>query len=269
MGDDATMPRPLGALIKRRRTDLGLTQAELATRVGVANKTISAWETGLRTPDSPAALKRLATALEIAADTAAYTELRVAWDAAQARPAPLPDQPASGATTARPRHMARGWLMAGGVALVGLALSVIVVESRTSSSLHLLPGYVKSTASASMCAPVGCRIFQAHLTQVYQRNAQARQVYLISALPALGRSCTITPASVSAVITQCNACRVPRDDLSREYAFMIFTVDAAGTRGRRRVPGHYWLRVDYEATGRTGQSSGRGAPPPWAHPRTC
>ncbi len=46
----AEMARLAGSLIRRRRQSLGLTQEELAKRVGVAQGTINKWETGLRLP---------------------------------------------------------------------------------------------------------------------------------------------------------------------------------------------------------------------------
>ena len=41
----------IGALIAQQRRKLGMTQAELAERIGVTNKAISRWETGRGYPD--------------------------------------------------------------------------------------------------------------------------------------------------------------------------------------------------------------------------
>ena len=40
-----------GELIRRRRTALGMNQAELAERVGVSRNTVAGWETGHSRPD--------------------------------------------------------------------------------------------------------------------------------------------------------------------------------------------------------------------------
>lgn len=40
-----------GALIKKRRTELGLTQKALADKMNISDKTISKWERGLGFPD--------------------------------------------------------------------------------------------------------------------------------------------------------------------------------------------------------------------------
>ena len=57
MGDSA-----LNIRLKLVRTELGLTQAELATRVGVSRKTINTVENGVFVPSTTLALK-LAAAL--------------------------------------------------------------------------------------------------------------------------------------------------------------------------------------------------------------
>lgn len=44
----AEMGRLSGELIRRRRTALGMTQAQLAQRVGVTQGAIQKWETGTR-----------------------------------------------------------------------------------------------------------------------------------------------------------------------------------------------------------------------------
>ena len=53
-----------GAAVKRLREARGLTQAELAERIGVSSKTVSKWETGKGLPDI-SLLQPLATALGI------------------------------------------------------------------------------------------------------------------------------------------------------------------------------------------------------------
>ena len=58
MGDSA-----LNIRLKLVRTELGLTQAELAMRVGVSRKTINTVENGVFVPSTILALK-LATALD-------------------------------------------------------------------------------------------------------------------------------------------------------------------------------------------------------------
>ena len=42
-----------GALIRRLRRELGLTQLQLAGRLGVSDKAVSKWERGLGSPDCP------------------------------------------------------------------------------------------------------------------------------------------------------------------------------------------------------------------------
>jgi putative transcriptional regulator len=58
------MPDRLANAIKQRRTDLGLTQAELADRVGVTRKTVNTVENGVFTPSALLAIK-LAKALNV------------------------------------------------------------------------------------------------------------------------------------------------------------------------------------------------------------
>ncbi|KUY88849.1 MULTISPECIES: helix-turn-helix transcriptional regulator [unclassified Burkholderia] len=55
----------LGNFVRDRRFELGLTQAELATRMGVDDTYISAVETGRRTPDGSPFLEMLGRALEL------------------------------------------------------------------------------------------------------------------------------------------------------------------------------------------------------------
>ena len=56
------MPERLANKLKERRTELGLTQAELAERVGVTRKTVNTVENGVFVPSTILALK-LADAL--------------------------------------------------------------------------------------------------------------------------------------------------------------------------------------------------------------
>jgi putative transcriptional regulator len=57
------MAASLGNCLKDRRTELGLTQAELAERCGVSRKTVNTVENGVFVPSTLLALK-LATALQ-------------------------------------------------------------------------------------------------------------------------------------------------------------------------------------------------------------
>ncbi|KVL15933.1 helix-turn-helix domain-containing protein [Burkholderia sp. MSMB1826] len=58
----------LGNFVRNRRFELGLTQAALATRMGVDDTYISAVETGRRTPDGSPFLEMLGRALELDSD---------------------------------------------------------------------------------------------------------------------------------------------------------------------------------------------------------
>ena len=58
------MTERLGNGLKARRSELGLTQAELAERVGVTRKTVNTVENGVFTPSTLLALK-LASALDV------------------------------------------------------------------------------------------------------------------------------------------------------------------------------------------------------------
>ena len=51
------MPERLASRLKERRTELGLTQAELAERVGVTRKTVNTVENGVFTPSATLAIK--------------------------------------------------------------------------------------------------------------------------------------------------------------------------------------------------------------------
>ena len=54
------MPERLANSLKEKRTALGLTQAELAERVGVTRKTVNTVENGVFVPSALLALKRAA-----------------------------------------------------------------------------------------------------------------------------------------------------------------------------------------------------------------
>jgi putative transcriptional regulator len=58
------MPERLANGLKERRAELGLTQAELAERVGVTRKTVNTVENGVYTPSAMLAIK-LAEALSV------------------------------------------------------------------------------------------------------------------------------------------------------------------------------------------------------------
>ncbi|AOI80970.1 MULTISPECIES: helix-turn-helix transcriptional regulator [Burkholderia] len=58
----------LGSFVRDHRTELGLTQAALAARMGVDDTYISAVETGRRTPDGSPFLDMLGRALELDSD---------------------------------------------------------------------------------------------------------------------------------------------------------------------------------------------------------
>jgi putative transcriptional regulator len=51
------MPERLANKLKERRTELGLTQAELAEKVGVTRKTVNTVENGVFTPSATLAIK--------------------------------------------------------------------------------------------------------------------------------------------------------------------------------------------------------------------
>ena len=61
------MPERLANRIKERRTELGLTQAELAEQVGVTRKTVNTVENGVITPSATLAIK-LADALNLSVE---------------------------------------------------------------------------------------------------------------------------------------------------------------------------------------------------------
>jgi putative transcriptional regulator len=61
------MPERLANHLKDRRSELGLTQAELAERVGVTRKTVNTVENGVFTPSATLAIK-LAGALGLSVE---------------------------------------------------------------------------------------------------------------------------------------------------------------------------------------------------------
>jgi len=67
------MPERLANRLKERRTELGLTQAELAERVGVTRKTVNTVENSVFTPSATLAIK-LARALGVAVEQLFWIE---------------------------------------------------------------------------------------------------------------------------------------------------------------------------------------------------
>ena len=67
------MAERLANRIKERRTELGLTQAELAERVGVTRKTVNTVENGVFTPSALLAIK-LAEALGVKVEQLFWVE---------------------------------------------------------------------------------------------------------------------------------------------------------------------------------------------------
>jgi putative transcriptional regulator len=67
------MPERLANRIKERRTELGLTQAELAEKVGVTRKTVNTVENGVFTPSATLAIK-LSKALGITVEQLFWVE---------------------------------------------------------------------------------------------------------------------------------------------------------------------------------------------------
>jgi len=67
------MPERLGNRLKERRGELGLTQAELAERVGVTRKTVNTVENGVFTPSALLAIK-LAGALGVTVEQLFWIE---------------------------------------------------------------------------------------------------------------------------------------------------------------------------------------------------
>ena len=67
------MPERLANRLKERRTELGLTQAELAAQVGVTRKTVNTVENGVFTPSATLAIK-LAAALGLSVEALFWVE---------------------------------------------------------------------------------------------------------------------------------------------------------------------------------------------------
>ena len=67
------MPERISNRIKERRGELGLTQAELAERVGVTRKTVNTVENGVFVPSTLLALK-LAEALGVSVEQLFWIE---------------------------------------------------------------------------------------------------------------------------------------------------------------------------------------------------
>ncbi len=291
----------LGGLIKDRRLDIGLTQDEVAQRVDVSNSTISAWERGVRKPDSPKALARLAAALEIEKKTPEYVALRAAWESSRAAVTHVSASfdeddgaqqearagahvsvethiPPDAHRSVRPARKALRWGVRTPVGQVTLGLAVLlavtlggITVARVLTFPRLFPGFVESTAVATSCESPRCAVYQAQVSQIYQRNVSLREVYGIKSLDTQGggRRCTVMPAAASASILQCAGCRVFSDGLNHKYTFMIFTVDVGDAQSRKTERQLQWLRVDYYANGESSTSSGSGAVPAWAHPSRC
>ena len=68
------MAERLANSLKAKRTELGLTQAELAFRVGVSRKTINTVENGVFVPSTTLAIK-LAAALSVPVEQLFWIEL--------------------------------------------------------------------------------------------------------------------------------------------------------------------------------------------------
>jgi putative transcriptional regulator len=67
------MAERLANRLKERRSELGLTQAELAEKVGVTRKTVNTVENGVFTPSATLAIK-LSQALEISVERLFWIE---------------------------------------------------------------------------------------------------------------------------------------------------------------------------------------------------
>jgi putative transcriptional regulator len=67
------MPERLANGLKRRRAELGLTQAELAAKVGVTRKTVNTVENGIFTPSATLAIK-LSQALGVSVEQLFWIE---------------------------------------------------------------------------------------------------------------------------------------------------------------------------------------------------
>lgn len=66
----------IGEKIRQARTDAGVSQAELAERIGVYQKDVCRWETGARTP-SLEAFTKICRALNVSADALLELKCRV------------------------------------------------------------------------------------------------------------------------------------------------------------------------------------------------
>ena len=80
------MPERLANGLKERRTELGLTQAELAERVGVTRKTVNTVENGVFTPSALLAIK-LAEALSVPVEQLFWIERCCPRSCGSCRPA--------------------------------------------------------------------------------------------------------------------------------------------------------------------------------------
>ena len=69
------MPERLANRLKERRTELSLTQAELAEKVGVTRKTVNTVENGVFTPSATLAIK-LGQALGLSVEQLFWIELQ-------------------------------------------------------------------------------------------------------------------------------------------------------------------------------------------------
>lgn len=67
------MPERLANRLRERRAELGITQAELAERVGVTRKTVNTVENGIFTPSTILALK-LAVSLSLSVERLFWIE---------------------------------------------------------------------------------------------------------------------------------------------------------------------------------------------------
>ena len=82
-----------GAFIKQKRIEAGLTQQEIAERLGVGNKTVSRWETGVYMPDI-SLLAPLADLLGVEVSELLNAEERYDTDRMQEVPERLADKKA-------------------------------------------------------------------------------------------------------------------------------------------------------------------------------
>lgn len=91
-----------GEIIQRRRAELGLTQAQLAERIGRTSSTVQRWERGVATPPK-SLLPTLATALQVS-----ERDLGVAFGRETAPPVEAVEtptsQPSDGAEVEAPRE---------------------------------------------------------------------------------------------------------------------------------------------------------------------